>query len=118
MAANQKWHKWEVVIPADVSCKHCILQVCFYSNMASLVKSWPNNPRVPRYVDALNSCFYQVDWKTGNQGRCIDLVDCPGKMQEHFVTCSDIRIKGGVTTPGQKGKIIIDLRNMQAYVII
>ena len=39
MAANKKWHTWEVVIPADVSCTHCILQVCFYSNMASLIQS-------------------------------------------------------------------------------
>ena len=27
MAANKKWHDWEVVIPADVTCNHCILQV-------------------------------------------------------------------------------------------
>ena len=39
MAANKKWHAWEVVIPADVSCKRCILQVYFYSNMTSLIKS-------------------------------------------------------------------------------
>ena len=36
-------------------------------------------------------------------------------MQEHFVTCSDIRIKGGVGNVGQKGRIIIDLMNMQGY---
>ena len=39
MAKKETWHTWEVVIPADVSCTHCILQVCFYSNMASLIKS-------------------------------------------------------------------------------
>ena len=105
MAANQKWHTWEVVIPADVTCNHCILQVNISIRiLPNLTEKDKKDPRVPRHVDALNSCFYQVDWKTGNQGRCIDLVDCPGKMQEHFVTCSDIRIKGGVTTPGQKGK--------------
>ena len=39
-------------------------------------------------------------------------------MQEHFVTCSDIRIKGGGGNVGQKGRIIIDLMYMQAYVFI
>ena len=72
--------------------------------------------------------MYKVNWKTGNQGRCIDLVDCPGKNQEHFVTCSDIRIKGngggngggngngnggGNENGEEKGKIIIDRVNMQ-----
>ena len=50
------------------------------------------------------------------------MVDCPGKRQEHFVTCSDIRIKGNGDGNGNgngngngdgngdgKGKIIIDL---------
>lgn len=63
---------WEVKIPNDVSCDHCILQ---------------------------------VDWKAGNQGRCISDTDCPAKRQEHFVTCSDIRIKssGTVTPTGPSG---------------
>ena len=51
------------------------------------------------------------------------MVDCPGKNQEHIVTCSDIRIKGngggngggngngnggGNENGEEKGKVIIE----------
>ena len=58
------------------------------------------------------------------------MVDCPGKRQEHFVTCSDIRIKGNGGDNGNgdgngnedengggKGKIVIDLLNIPFHLI-
>ena len=57
--------------------------------------------------------FKQVDWKAGNQGRCWDLDDCPARNQEHFVTCSDIRIKPSRTSePPEKGIQRTELKNI------
>ena len=56
------------------------------------------------------------------------MVDCPGKRQEHFVSCSDIRIKGNGDGNGNgggngngngegKGRMIIDLLNIPLHLI-
>lgn len=90
-------------------------QSCFDSKILKTIQGKDTYPqgrgrwhkwavKIPQDVSCKH-CILQVDWKAGNQGRCIDLVDCPAKRQEHFVTCSDIRIEGGtVVNDGEEGK--------------
>lgn len=69
--------------------------------------------RIPPHLHCKH-CILQVDWKAGNQGRCWDLNDCPARNQEHFVTCSDIRIiPSGTPVPPEKG--VCPKTHMYAY---
>ena len=84
----------------------CIANIVSYRSLPSHI----NKPYKFYYLPQVNLSAHavinskQVDWKAGNQGRCWDLDDCPARNQEHFVTCSDIRIKPSRTSePPERG---------------
>ena len=105
---GKQWHEWYVVLPQGITCEQCILQVSsfFPKHVRTKVSFFHTILLVSSNVDFtyfLLLIIMQVDWKAGNQGPCFDLEQCRGRGAEHFVTCSDIRIKSDESNP-TKGK--------------